>query len=88
MKKGCAYWLFIGFWLEPMILIFKILFYIMKELICAIINGIIFASKKNKYNNVNFDLLDGYEFEYFCANLLRDNGFTEVKVTQAWRPWN
>lgn len=83
MKKGCMYWLFIGFWLEPMIWIFKISFYIIKELICEITNGIETSFlRENKYNNIDFDLLDGHEFEYFCADLLRDNGFTGVKVTQ------
>lgn len=36
-----------------------------------------------KYNNVDFDLMDGHEFEEFCADLLRGNGFGFVKVTQA-----
>ena len=29
----------------------------------------------------DFDLLDGHTFEYFCADLLRYNGFTKVTVT-------
>lgn len=37
--------------------------------------------KKSKYYNVNFDLMDGHQFEYFCSDLLRDNGFSGVKVT-------
>ena len=28
------------------------------------------------------DDMEGHEFEYFCADLLRDNGFTEVEVTR------
>lgn len=83
MNKGCMYWLFVGFWIEPMIWLFKVFLYIMKELICAIINGIGASfSRKNKYSNINFDLLEGHEFEYFCADLLRDNGFSGVRVTQ------
>lgn len=31
--------------------------------------------------NVDFDTLDGYAFERFCATLLKNNGFTDVKVT-------
>lgn len=27
--------------------------------------------------------MDGHEFEYFCADLLRNSGFTNVEVTQA-----
>jgi hypothetical protein len=30
----------------------------------------------------DFDSLEGHEFEYWCANLLRQNGFVDVEVTQ------
>lgn len=30
----------------------------------------------------DFDLLDGHEFEYYCADLLRKRGFQEVEVTK------
>lgn len=30
----------------------------------------------------DFDLLDGREFEYYCADLLRKRGFKEVEVTK------
>lgn len=30
----------------------------------------------------DFDLLDGREFEYYCADLLRKRGFQEVEVTK------
>lgn len=30
----------------------------------------------------DFDLLDGHEFEYYCADLLRKRGFKEVEVTK------
>ena len=29
-----------------------------------------------------FDDMDGHEFEYYCADLLRDRGFVEVEVTK------
>lgn len=29
-----------------------------------------------------FDTMDGHDFEYFCADLLRKNGFSNVEVTQ------
>lgn len=29
------------------------------------------------------DIMDGHQFEYFCADLLRTNGFENVEVTQA-----
>ncbi len=30
----------------------------------------------------DFDLLDGHEFEYYCADLLRKRGFKEVEMTK------
>lgn len=33
-------------------------------------------------NSEDYDTLDGHEFEYFCAQLLQDNGFQNVEVTQ------
>ena len=30
----------------------------------------------------DYDNLDGHSFEYFCAEILRYNGFTKIKVTQ------
>lgn len=80
MNKGCIYWLFIGFWLEPMIWIFKIMFVFISYVLKSIAS-VLFASCS--YNiNKDFDLMDGYEFEYFCAELLKKNGFINVKVTQ------
>ena len=29
-----------------------------------------------------FDNMDGYSFEYFCADVLKKNGYCNVKVTQ------
>lgn len=37
-------------------------------------------SEKHQINAV--DGMDGHEFEYWCADLLRKNGFSDVKVTQ------
>ena len=31
----------------------------------------------------SFDAMEGHQFEYFCADLLRKNGFSQVDVTQA-----
>ena len=31
----------------------------------------------------SIDCMEGHEFEYFCADLLRGNGFTDVRVTQS-----
>lgn len=39
----------------------------------------------NSYNDLqdrfNYDTLDGHAFEYFCADLLRYNGFEHIQVT-------
>ena len=37
----------------------------------------------DKYDNISaVDGMDGHEFEYFCAELLKCNGFSEVRVTK------
>lgn len=48
-----------------------------------------FKGIKNRQNSYNapivqksFDTMEGHEFEYFCANLLRKNGYEKVDVTQ------
>lgn len=41
-----------------------------------------FTNYDNSYTNANFDNMDGHDFEYFCANLLTKNGFTNVNVTK------
>lgn len=33
-------------------------------------------------NAVSFDVMEGHQFEYFCADILRKNGFINVEVTQ------
>lgn len=49
------------------------------SIICFVIKQII---KSNRYKNINFENMTGYEFEHFCADLLRDNNFKKVKVTK------
>lgn len=38
--------------------------------------------RKGKACGKDFDLLDGHEFEYYCADLLQKRGFQEVEVTK------
>ena len=38
--------------------------------------------RKRRAYGKDFDLLDGHEFEYYCADLLRKRGFQEVEVTK------
>lgn len=37
---------------------------------------------QSQYRQIDIDSMDGHEFEYFCADLLRQNGYTDVSVTQ------
>ena len=37
---------------------------------------------RSRSRRSEMDDMEGHEFEYFCADLLRDNGFTEVEVTR------
>lgn len=38
--------------------------------------------KKSPLANIDFDSMDGHQFEHFCAKVLRANGFQNVNVTQ------
>lgn len=49
----------------------------LRLLIFAIFRG---NKKKNRYD---FDQMEGTEFEEFCANLLEENGFSDVTITKA-----
>lgn len=49
-------------------------------LICGIV---ITAMRSRRRKKTKFiDEMEGHEFEYFCAELLKDNGFVEVEVTK------
>ncbi len=43
----------------------------------------IYDESKNNVVSANFDDLEGLEFENWCANLLKNNGFINVEVTRA-----
>lgn len=48
-----------------------------------IIIGIIsFIKKHRRIVPEHFDMLEGHEFEHYCAELLRKKGFIEVEVTK------
>lgn len=48
----------------------------------AIIGIISFIKKHRRIVPEHFDTLEGHEFEYYCADLLRKKGFIEVEVTK------
>lgn len=44
-----------------------------------------FGKRMESVQNIepfNYDIMDGHQFEYFCADILRKNGFSNVEVTQ------
>ena len=49
-------------------------------LLCGI--GIWFLVRARRKKPSELDLMDGHDFEYFCAELLRRRGFQEVEVTK------
>lgn len=48
--------------------------------IAAAVYAIIYLRKKKKIEFM--DDMEGHDFEYFCAELLKDSGFTDVEVTK------
>ncbi|SHN61978.1 Restriction endonuclease [Butyrivibrio hungatei DSM 14810] len=38
--------------------------------------------KRRRLRPLPMDEMEGHDFEYYCADLLRDNGFLEVEVTK------
>ena len=49
-------------------------------LLCGI--GIWFLVRAKRKKPSEIDLMEGHDFEYFCAELLRKRGFQEVEVTK------
>ncbi len=44
--------------------------------------GVRILRRRYKNRKQIFDDMEGHEFEYYCAELLKRNGFTEVEVTK------
>ncbi len=51
-------------------------------IVFLIIFLIVMRIRKNRAYEREFDLLEGHEFEYYCADLLMKRGFQEVEVTR------
>ena len=49
--------------------------------IVLLVTGIVVSCKKRNFSG-NYDLMEGRDFEYFCADLLEKRGFLEVEVTK------
>lgn len=61
-------------------LIFIVVLVFLVSAIC--IGFVSFIKKHRKIKPENFDLLEGHEFEFYCADLLKKKGFVEVEVTK------
>lgn len=46
--------------------------------------GVMLCRQFRKYRKTReLDSMDGFDFEYYCADLLADNGFVDVQVTRS-----
>lgn len=57
---------------------------IIAVLILAISAGIVLCRRfRKRYSDQQLDEMEGLDFEYYCADLLRARGFIEVEVTRS-----
>ena len=61
-------------------LVITIIIIVAVLLLCGI--GIWFLVRARRKRPSELDLMEGHDFEYFCAELLRRRGFQEVEVTK------
>ncbi len=47
-----------------------------------LIAAAVFRFKRSRNYPSDMDLMEGHDFEYYCAELLRQQGFLEVEVTR------
>ena len=45
-----------------------------------LLGGILYAARHRRRFTDTFEDMEGHEFEYFCAELLRNRGFTSTSV--------
>lgn len=51
-------------------------------LLAALALAMVLRGRRKRYGNLDIDLMEGHEFEFYCADLLRKRGFQEVEVTK------
>lgn len=54
-------------------------------IICAgamLLSAVLYLLRRRRNQAEDFDLMEGHDFEYYCAELLRKSGFQEVEVTR------
>lgn len=56
-------------------------------LIVLIVTGILWFVRARRRLPSDMDMMEGHEFEFFCAELLKKNGFLEVEVTRGSRDY-
>ncbi len=50
--------------------------------VIAILLVVLIFTRNRRHPVNDYDELDGHEFEYYCANLLKDRGFVDVSITK------
>ena len=53
--------------------------------IAGIVAMFVLLLKRRRYRPLFVDEMEGHEFEFYCADLLKDRGFSEVEVTSGSR---
>lgn len=48
----------------------------------AFIGAVLLRRRRSRRYPSDIDLMEGHDFEYYCAELLRQQGFQEVEVTR------
>ena len=51
-------------------------------IVIAVGNYFIWQNRRNQDDETPLDEMEGHDFEYYCADLLRDHGFIDVEVTK------
>jgi len=52
-------------------------------ILLAVLALVLFLSRNRRYDDdEDFEGMDGHDFEYYCADVLRDKGFRHVEVTK------
>ncbi len=47
-----------------------------------LLSAAVIRHRRNRHYPSDMDLMEGHDFEYYCAELLRQQGFLEVEVTR------
>lgn len=56
-------------------------------IVLLVLTGIILFVRAKRRLPDDMDMMEGHEFEHFCAELLKRNGFLEVEVTRGSRDY-